>query len=551
MSASSAAASPSASDVRDADAAEESPEARFNVRLTLLFSFFYQVSNSLWGLTLLPIYISVLANGTMNSEKTGAVGSIVAVRGIATLLAAFPAGLLSDRYGRTKTLRIAALLGAVALVWAIVAVSDDSLSQMRVACVSMGLFQAFNNAPLESIFADSVGLGRRTLLFARKHAIMQAGGVTGPLVALLMFLFLGDEWELSRVRLVLLTGLVAGLPSAAMLLFFRDVVAAPAVVDVEADELAGETAGGGAAAAGTSGDVEMAVMDKAGSGGEEEEEDLEDGEDEVKEEAASPAGWPAVSTLLVVTDTVTAVGAGMTVAFFPIFLKRSASPVGVQATYLACFVSTALLTLATQRLAARWNRVSALLLARLLGISLLVLLALAPTPLVPFLYVMRTGFMNSVRPISRSILMDHVSEAKRGMFNSFETVNRATWAGSAFVGSSLIDHGGFRLCFLVTAGLYLLATAPVALLLWYPTAVREGAGTRSEKAADSADADEPEAVDAHQVVVGGGGGGLVSRLRARKGGYQKMGAGAAMDEDDEDFGVDDEAAVVSPVDDGL
>ena len=53
----------------------------------------------------------------------------------------------------------------------------------------------------------------------------------------------------------------------------------------------------------------------------------------------------------------------------------------------------------------------------------------------------------------------------RAAWNSFESITRFTWSGSAFLGGFLVEQYSFKFCFLVTAIIYTLSTAIFFVLL--------------------------------------------------------------------------------------
>ncbi len=75
--------------------------------------------------------------------------------------------------------------------------------------------------------------------------------------------------------------------------------------------------------------------------------------------------------------------------------------------------------------------------------------------------------MNASQPLSRSILMDVVPKSHRGKVNSFEALAWGLfWNMSAAIGGFLIGDGNnFRLCFLITASVYVVGTLPILLLI--------------------------------------------------------------------------------------
>ena len=55
------------------------------------------------------------------------------------------------------------------------------------------------------------------------------------------------------------------------------------------------------------------------------------------------------------------------------------------------------------------------------------------------------------RPIKKGILMDYVPKKTRARWNSFDSVTRFGWSGSAVLGGYIIDRWGYGYSFLATA----------------------------------------------------------------------------------------------------
>ena len=73
--------------------------------------------------------------------------------------------------------------------------------------------------------------------------------------------------------------------------------------------------------------------------------------------------------------------------------------------------------------------------------------------------------MNSSYPIQRAILMDVIPKKDRGKWNSVENLTSFTWTGSAMAGGYLVSNFGYRFTFLITGGLYIIATMILSLLI--------------------------------------------------------------------------------------
>lgn len=92
------------------------------------------------------------------------------------LVAAVPAGLLTDKCRRDTVLRIAAGIGLVAgLTLAYCLFFSAPVWAFMIAMGLVGAYKGFNNPAIESIFADSVQRGKRyypfpsILLFCTPH----------------------------------------------------------------------------------------------------------------------------------------------------------------------------------------------------------------------------------------------------------------------------------------------------------------------------------------------------------------------------------------------
>jgi len=73
--------------------------------------------------------------------------------------------------------------------------------------------------------------------------------------------------------------------------------------------------------------------------------------------------------------------------------------------------------------------------------------------------------MNNCKPLTKSIIMDFVPKEQRARWMALESVNGATFSGSALVGGYLVDSIGFEGTFLCTAVLQALSLVPLAVLL--------------------------------------------------------------------------------------
>ena len=76
---------------------------------------------------------------------------------------------------------------------------------------------------LDTLFADSVKTGQRSKLNTYRFILQQISGVTGPLIALLIFVYHDQDQEsLAALRTVFTVGITLGGLPCLLLFFFRD-----------------------------------------------------------------------------------------------------------------------------------------------------------------------------------------------------------------------------------------------------------------------------------------------------------------------------------------
>ena len=86
------------------------------------------------------------------------------------LVAAVPAGLLTDKCRRDTVLRVAAGIGLVAgLALAFCLFFTAPVWCFMIAMGLVGAYKGFNNPAIESIFADSVQRGKRCAAYCIQH----------------------------------------------------------------------------------------------------------------------------------------------------------------------------------------------------------------------------------------------------------------------------------------------------------------------------------------------------------------------------------------------
>jgi hypothetical protein len=442
-----------------------------NVQAVFLFVSMYYLAGSIFRGDLLSIFIYKI---TKSSED---VGDISGASGIATILLAFPIGYVSDWFRRDTMLRTASVFGVVTLVLTVYVISQlkPGTKDLAIFYITFGLWGAFTvlcNPNLESIFADSVETGTRSALFSKKAATIQVASAAGPFLTIVYYAVLGEGlsggWKLPQLRIMLLLGTGVCLVSLLFLWLFND----DNSLGHESETKMGRRAGV---------EKDILIGDKrisliAPSKGEELLLEANEPEDDDELEGDLPCCFVPrhiVPYVIAIGDFGTAVGAGMTVKFFPLFFvdRYLLSPIALSIIYFVNRIMTAGTTMLAQKIAASKysNRVAVMVGAKIIGTCCLYAMALYD-PEFQFimvmapLYMIRTSVMNGVTGLKRSILMDCVPKKSRAKWNSFESITRFTWSGSAALGGFLVQQYTYKFCFLVTAVIYTIATGIFCLL---------------------------------------------------------------------------------------
>lgn len=399
-----------------------------NVKLAFLFTGVQSFGRGVWMGNILSLYIvlfSEKANGIFGLTSNELLGVTSGITGIAMTALVFPSGAMADKFGRSIMLRIAAVVGMTAMI--ILGLSDNII-YIFIAMFLWGAFQGLSRPAFESIFADSLPSGKRSRTYANLHLLDQGAMAIGPLMNVALFIYLGDEWDITILKSVMLVGIIFSLISAALLFFFKDDRSlgdeSESVVEIpESDDI----------------DTKLSERRKK------------------------------IPILLVSSNLIIGMGAGMTVKFFPVFFRAiyDMKPISVQYVMAVTFIVTGAFGIIAQRFSMSKGRVEIMLAFKALAIVCLVGIAFYP-PLIVLLplFVLRGSLMNAAQPLSRSILMDAVPKKNRGKWNSAETISWGLfWNASAVLGGFLIGDNNFQLCFIVTAVVYTIGALPVILLI--------------------------------------------------------------------------------------
>ena len=414
-----------------------------NVKLVLLFTFVQSIGRSIWMGNVLSTFIYLLSNSS--SEMLGLAAGAT---GITMTIVVFPSGFFADKIRRDWMLRIAAIFGLISIGILFFA---NTITVIFIALIIWGLYQGITRPSLEAIFADSVQSGTRSLLYSWRQLIGQIGMALGPFLNIILFLILGDEWDLNILKLVMGFGLIFSFGSLIMMFFFNDQKSLGASSD--------------------SIPIKNDLNDSLNQ-------DDEFSNSSIKKYSNSnsklktklkfiPVSY--IPFILVGCNIIIGLGAGMTVKFFTIFFMEiySMSPIMVQVISGITSIATGFSGLIAQHYSKAKGRPQIIFIVQSTAtICLVIIAAYPPVWILIIVFIMRGSLMNASQPLSRSILMDFVPKSKRGKWNSLEALAWGLfWNMSAVFGGYIIGPtNNFRLNFLVTACIYVIGTIPIILL---------------------------------------------------------------------------------------
>eukprot|EP00756_Hemistasia_phaeocysticola_P018858 Hpha_TRINITY_DN15624_c4_g4::TRINITY_DN15624_c4_g4_i1::g.99228::m.99228 len=500
----------------------ESPERpsgwNRNVVVAILFTFWSGAGRGVWAFATLSVYLKLLKGSGLG------VGIAEGAQGAMQILVAPLCGYFGDRIRRDTLLRIAAMgcvVACLVLLGALLLGNDwnpggtgnwtwmDDTVRFYFFLGGLGLWGAYQGAwttGVETIYADSVPQGQRSLFNVYKFAALQLSQVVGPIVSVVLFASLGNHWKdtgsgstssasgdggegvKGPVTHVMVAGVGMCIPAALLLFGFRDESSTPAEKDrmprresntgpesvagirqvneePELREEAADAEGGGEAAGETEDEAARLVtgpVTKTVSFGRRVTKDTTTDESTDRGEGRRWLRARHVPHIIVASDMISGIGSGMTIKFFPLFFDEAIglSPVGVNLIYVGLPFFLTAGSFAVQRLSRKIGRVDASMFCGLISAAGLVGLWSLGRVGWPqegkFLYTglllyLVSTLQHCCRPLKKSILMDHVPRSERAKWNSVDSVTRFGWSGSAVFGGLIVDKWGYGASFLVTA----------------------------------------------------------------------------------------------------
>jgi MFS family permease len=384
-----------------------------SIRLFFLASVFYQIGTGVFSV-LYNLYVHSLGYPQeMN-------GSIVSLTSLAAALMIIPIGLLGDRTSRKTILIVGMLVTGSCIIGSSFAESDFGLKSFALLS---GVFTAFFQVTAVPFLAGNSSKEQRLRLFSFHFAVVLAaqvignfgGGILGDLLQ-----HIGWSETLS-LRNVLFVGGLFSFAAVFPLLAVREKKDTGVTV------------------------AEFAAI-------------------KMEPQPNARAEWSLIGKITI-SQMIIGIGSGMVVPYLNLYFTDRFS---VSLTTVGLLISlgqvmTVISMLIGPSLVNRVGQIRAVVLFQLLSLPFLLLTGFTNLLLVASVaFLFRQALMNAANPIQSAILVDRISDSRRGLANSFtQTVFMLGWASMGQVQPHLITHygnyWGYVLTFSITGTLYVSA----------------------------------------------------------------------------------------------
>jgi len=441
------------------------PDSPWRIRNVQVSIYITTVVLIIWsfsfGATFDAYLLELAKTWTSNADHANEfVGSIESVRGMVALVLALPLGIIADKVNRRRMLQWNGLCGTLGVSLLSAGIAYDNVSLLYSGVVVAAVFmQVWQSAGI-ALLSDSVPKDQLTMVIAMQSTVFLIGYSVGPLAQMGLIAVVGDVWSIHQLHIFLLTGFaIWPLVLPAFPMFQR--------TRTELNNLQENlTAGDNATAA-----VPATAAVAAGAA-------TRNDAWQEQRVLGMKKKW-VVPLLIELCSLITAMGAGMTVKFFPLFFKEDYhfEPTALCGLSAAYTLSIAVFVQICRKLSQKVGRCRAALMWHVLGvITLLVLCRVESLSFVIFFYIIRGAFMNAKGPIDQAIVMDCVDSKYRGRWSAIQSISRFSWSGSAILGGLLADSHDYRYTFFITAIVYTIsAVLYTPLLFWVPEQARPAA----------------------------------------------------------------------------
>lgn len=385
-----------------------------NVRLFFLANLLYQIGNGMFSV-LYNLYIQGLGySGSMN-------GTVVSVQSLATAVCFIPVGFMGDKLNRKLLLIIGAFFSGAVFIGRSFYEAEAGL---LVLAVLSGLFASVFQVLAVPFLAENVGKAQRLKIFSYYSSLVLAAQVLGSFGGgvLADLLQAAGFHRTVSLQLVLLAGSISTLAAFLPLLFIKEQKKVAPVPEAQA--------------AGTTADAQ-----------------------EKKSDTKFIGQFVFVQLLI-------GLGSGLVIPYLNLYFTDRFA---VSLSAMSLLISLGqLMTIASMLigpvLVAKVGQVKAIVIFQTLALPFLLLTGFTNMLLIASVsYLFRQALMNAANPIQSSVLVDRVSDKRRGIANScMQTAFMIGWATMGPVQARLVSalgyYWGYAVTFSITGVLYVSAS---------------------------------------------------------------------------------------------
>ncbi|MDQ0656833.1 MFS transporter [Paenibacillus sp. W2I17] len=400
-----------------------------NIQLFFLASILYQIGNGMFSV-LYNLYIQGLGyNDTMN-------GQIVSIQSLATAIMFVPIGLCGDLFSRKRLLITGALFSGIFLIGRSF---DYSATGLIWFAVFSGLFAGVFQVLAIPYLAENVKKSQRLKMFSYYSSLVLASQVLGSLGGGVFadLLHTAGLAKVTGLQTVLFVGGAATLAAFIPLLFVTEGKAAPQTT-IPAQPVLQPNADLKENSTNTPSTVDSIT----------------------KKKDSRLIGQFIVTQLLI------GLGSGLVVPYLNLYFTNrfSVSLSGMSLLIALGQIMTIVSMLIGPTLAAKVGSVRAVVIFQVMSLPFLLLTGFTNLLFIASLsFLFRQALMNAANPIHSAILVDRISDKRRGIANSLmQTSFMIGWATMGPVQSYLVTtygtYWGYAITFSITGCLYVISS---------------------------------------------------------------------------------------------
>lgn len=150
------------------------------------------------------------------------VGSLTGLNGFVQLLCSPISGYLADKYARVLILKAAGFIGLIAMILTFISIVLAKVFSFIFAMTCWGIFWSFISPTIDALLADTISSGNRSQVYTIRLTIMNTAQSFGPLIQVLLFIYLGNTWTIRECQIVMVSGLVLFLVPISILFLFKN-----------------------------------------------------------------------------------------------------------------------------------------------------------------------------------------------------------------------------------------------------------------------------------------------------------------------------------------